>query len=68
MFTQARKYTLASMLGYKAFLRRTVVGTMRMDDLVELLAPRWLEVVGDFNVRGGIYTKVSATYGEPPNR
>ena len=39
-----------------------------LDDLVELLAPRWLEVVGDFNVRGGIYTKVSATYGEPPNR
>ena len=37
-----------------------------LDDLVALLAPRFLEVSGDFNVRGGIYTKVSARHGEPP--
>ncbi len=37
-----------------------------LEDLVGLLAPRSLEVVGDFNVRGGIYTKVTATHGPPP--
>ena len=28
------------------------------NDLVDLLSPRWLEVVGDFNVRGGLHTTV----------
>ena len=37
-----------------------------LDDLVALLAPRYMEVVGDFNVRGGIYTTISATHGTPP--
>ena len=37
-----------------------------LDDLVALLQPRFMEVVGDFNVRGGIYTTVSARHGEPP--
>ena len=32
------------------------------DDLVALLAPRTLEVVGDFNVRGGIRTVVTARH------
>lgn len=35
-----------------------------LDDLVELLAPRFLEVEGVFNVRGGIYTTVRARHGE----
>ncbi len=32
------------------------------DDLAELLAPRSLEVEGDFNVRGGIRTVVTARH------
>jgi 7-cyano-7-deazaguanine reductase len=34
------------------------------DDLVRLLSPRFLEVVGDFNVRGGIHTVVTARHGK----
>ncbi len=33
-----------------------------LDDLVRALAPRRLEVVGDFNVRGGIHTVVTARH------
>jgi 7-cyano-7-deazaguanine reductase len=36
------------------------------DDLVRALAPRWIEVVGDFSVRGGIHTVVTARHGERP--
>jgi len=32
------------------------------DDLVSACKPRKLKVVGDFNVRGGIYTSVSVEY------
>ena len=32
------------------------------DDLVSASKPRKLKVVGDFNVRGGIYTSVSVEY------
>jgi len=34
-------------------------------DLVALLAPRRMEVVGDWNVRGGIKTVVTARYEAP---
>ena len=34
------------------------------DDLVATLAPRAIEVVGDFNVRGGIRTAVTARHPE----
>jgi 7-cyano-7-deazaguanine reductase len=33
-----------------------------LDDLVGALQPRKMIVVGDFNVRGGIHTTVTATY------
>jgi len=33
-----------------------------LDDLVSLLAPKEMTVVGDFNVRGGIHTVVTATH------
>jgi len=33
-----------------------------LDDLVALLAPRKVTVVGDFMVRGGIHTVVTASY------
>jgi 7-cyano-7-deazaguanine reductase len=36
------------------------------DDLVKALSPRFLEVVGDFAVRGGIHTVVTARHGERP--
>ena len=41
-----------------------------LDDLVALLDPRYLEVVGDFNVRGNIKTVVTARHagkGFSPN-
>lgn len=41
-----------------------------LDDLVALLEPRWMEVAGDFNVRGNIKTVVTARHvgrGFTPN-
>jgi 7-cyano-7-deazaguanine reductase len=37
-----------------------------LNDLVAAIRPRWAEVTGDFNVRGGIKTEVRATYGKRP--
>jgi len=37
-----------------------------MDDIVVACDPRFIEVVGDFNVRGGIHTTVKVTRGESP--
>jgi len=36
-----------------------------LDDLVAAVAPRRMEVTGDFNVRGGISSVVTATYETP---
>jgi 7-cyano-7-deazaguanine reductase len=36
------------------------------DDLVGLMAPRYLEVEAEFLVRGGIYTTVVCRHGERP--
>lgn len=36
------------------------------DDLVAALSPRFLEVTGDFSVRGGIHTAVTVRHGERP--
>lgn len=36
------------------------------DDLVKSCNPRWMEVTGEFNARGGIKTTVSAEYGDRP--
>ncbi|MCM8760688.1 MAG: preQ(1) synthase [Candidatus Omnitrophica bacterium] len=33
-----------------------------LDDLVRCCKPRWMEVVGEFNARGGIKTTVKAEY------
>jgi 7-cyano-7-deazaguanine reductase len=41
-----------------------VVNTI-LGDLVSLLAPRYCEVVGDFNVRGNIKTVVRAQHRDP---
>jgi 7-cyano-7-deazaguanine reductase len=37
-----------------------------LNDLVAAIRPRWAEVTGDFNVRGGIKTDVRVTYGKRP--
>jgi 7-cyano-7-deazaguanine reductase len=36
-----------------------------LDDLVQASQPRKMTVVGDFNVRGGIHTVISAEYRQP---
>ncbi len=36
-----------------------------LDDLVEVCQPRRMTVVGDFSVRGGIKTEVTARYEKP---
>lgn len=36
-----------------------------LDDLVAACSPRTMTVVGDFNVRGGIHTTVTASYRQP---
>lgn len=37
-----------------------------LDDLRACIEPKWLEVVGDFNVRGGIKSVITAQVGERP--
>ena len=37
-----------------------------LNDFVEAARPRWIEVTGDFNVRGGIKTEVRASHGKRP--
>jgi len=34
-----------------------------LEDLVNACKPRWMEIVGEFNARGGIKTTVRATFG-----
>jgi 7-cyano-7-deazaguanine reductase len=36
-----------------------------MDDLVSACKPRNMKIVGDFNVRGGIYTTVTVEHSKP---
>ena len=38
-----------------------------LDDLNAAVAPRWMQVVGDFNVRGGIKSVITAYVGEKPD-
>ena len=35
-----------------------------LDDLAKKCDPRWMEVVGDFNVRGGIKSIITARHGK----
>jgi 7-cyano-7-deazaguanine reductase len=50
--------------GYRdvAISHEAAVNTI-LDDLVALLDPYWMRVVGDFNVRGNIKTVVVAEHG-----
>lgn len=35
-----------------------------LDDLVKVLKPKWMEITGNFTVRGGLQSKIVAEYGE----
>jgi 7-cyano-7-deazaguanine reductase len=35
-----------------------------LDDIVRAIKPRWIEVAGHFNTRGGIATTVTASHGK----
>ncbi len=35
-----------------------------LDDLTGLLKPKWMEVVGEFTVRGGLQSVVTSTFGK----
>ena len=37
-----------------------------LDDLTGKVKPKWMQVVGDFNVRGGIKSVISAVSGKRP--
>src|SRR6476469_10033792 len=39
-----------------------------LDDLSGRVQPKWMKVVGDFNVRGGVKSIISATYGKRAER
>jgi 7-cyano-7-deazaguanine reductase len=36
-----------------------------LDDFIETVDPKWVEVVGDFNVRGNIKTVITASHQKP---
>ncbi|MCC7364199.1 MAG: NADPH-dependent 7-cyano-7-deazaguanine reductase QueF [Dehalococcoidia bacterium] len=36
-----------------------------LEDIVAAIEPRWLQVTGEFNSRGGISARVTATHGTP---
>jgi 7-cyano-7-deazaguanine reductase len=56
------KFYLWSFRNEGTFYERAV--NRILDDLVSAAKPKWMEVVGDFNVRGGIKSVITATYGE----
>ena len=37
-----------------------------LDDLHAACRPKWLEIIGDFNVRGGVKSVITAVRGERP--
>src|SRR5688500_966359 len=51
----------------KGIFYESVVNTI-LDDLVAVLKPRRMTVIGAFNVRGGTAGTVTATYEGPPSR
>ena len=57
------KFYLWSFRGEGAF-HEDVINRI-LDDLVRACRPRSMTVVGDFNVRGGIHTVVTATHNAP---
>jgi 7-cyano-7-deazaguanine reductase len=39
-----------------------------LDDLVASSKPKWMRVIGDFNVRGGVKSVITAVHGKAPTR
>ena len=56
------KFYLWSFRNEGTFYERAV--NRILDDLVAMAKPKWMQVVGDFNVRGGIKSVITATHGE----
>jgi 7-cyano-7-deazaguanine reductase len=56
------KFYLWSFRNEGTFYERAV--NRILDDLVAVAKPKWMKVVGDFNVRGGIKSVITATHGE----
>ena len=56
------KYYLQSFRNEGIFYENVV--NRILDDLVSVLKPKWLEVRGDFSVRGGMNSTVTAIFGE----
>ena len=56
------KFYLWSFRNEGTFYERAV--NRILDDLVAVTKPKWMKVVGDFNVRGGIKSVITATHGE----
>ena len=56
------KFYLWSFRNEGTFYERAV--NRILDDLVAATKPKWMRVVGDFNVRGGIKSVITATHGE----
>ena len=55
------KFYLWSFRNEGVFYERAV--NRILDDLVAASKPKWMRVVGDFNVRGGIKSVITATHG-----
>ncbi len=36
-----------------------------LDEFIEVIDPKWVEVIGDFNVRGNIKTVITASHQKP---
>ena len=60
------KFYLWSFRNEGTFYERAV--NRILDDLVVACSPKWMQVVGDFNVRGGIKSVITAVYGERQQR
>ncbi|MFN0206662.1 MAG: preQ(1) synthase [Planctomycetota bacterium] len=39
-----------------------------LDDIVNAVSPKWIVIVGDFYIRGGIHTVVTVSHGAAPER
>src|SRR5439155_10913503 len=59
---KALKLYLWSYRNDGVFYERAV--NMILDDLAKAAKPKWIEVVGDFNIRGGIKSIVTARVGK----
>ena len=56
------KYYLTSFRGVGIYQEHAA--NRVLDDLVECARPRWMEVVLDYRLRGGIHTVVTVAHGE----